>query len=352
MKSLYDFSLIELEKEMERLGQKKYRANQVFSWLYQKRVNSISDMSDISLSFRNVLEEEYEIYLPIISKKQVSYDGTVKMLLEYRDGSRVETVLMRYDYGNAICVSSQVGCNMGCKFCASGLLKKQRDLTSGEMVAQVLKMQEYLDEEGKGERVSHIVIMGSGEPFDNYDNVIRFIHICNDQKGLAIGARHITVSTSGIAPRIKDYSLEGIQVNLAISLHASNDEIRNKLMPVNKAYPLKTLFAAIREYEKNANRRVTIEYILLKGINDSLENADELVELLKGTFAYVNLIPYNEVEENEFRRSDKSAVRAFYERLKLKGVNVTIRKEFGTDIDAACGQLRAKKEGVISDSGA
>ena len=232
---------------------------------------------------------------------------------------------------------------------ASGLIKKQRDLEASEMVLQVMKMQEYLDKEGKGERVSHIVIMGSGEPFDNYENVMRFIHIVNEQKGLAIGARHITVSTSGIAPKIIEYSKEGIQVNLAISLHASNDETRNKIMPINKAYPLSKLFAAIKEYCLNADRRVTIEYILLKGINDSLKNADELVELLKGVFAYVNLIPYNEVSENEFKRSEKTSVRAFYERLKNKGVNVTIRKEFGSDIDAACGQLRAKKEGVISD---
>lgn len=349
MKSLYDYTLLELQDEMISLNQKSYRATQIFSWLYQKRVKSIDEMSDISNSFREVLKENYEIELPKIIKDQVSYDGTVKMLLELKDKASVETVLMRYDYGNAICVSSQVGCNMGCKFCASGLLKKQRDLKASEMILQVMKMQEYLDNEGKGERVSHIVIMGSGEPFDNYNEVMKFIRIANDQKGLAIGARHITVSTSGLTPKIIEYSKEGLQVNLAISLHASNDETRNKLMPINKAYPLKNLFSAIKDYSNNANRRVTIEYILLKGINDSLKNADELVELLKGTFAYVNLIPYNEVKENEFKRSDKQSVRAFYERLKNKGINVTIRKEFGTDIDAACGQLRAKKEGVISD---
>ena len=349
MKSLYNYTLTELQEEMVGLNQKPFRGTQIFSWLYQKRVNNIDDMSDISLSFRDILKENYMISLPNVIKEQVSYDGTVKMLLELEDKTSVETVLMRYDYGNAICVSSQVGCNMGCKFCASGLMKKQRDLLASEMIMQVMKMQEYLDKEGKGERVSHIVIMGSGEPFDNYDNVMRFIRIANDQKGLAIGARHITVSTSGIAPKIVEYSKEGLQVNLAISLHASNDETRNKLMPINKAYSLTKLFDAIKQYSINADRRVTIEYILLKGINDSLENADELVELLKGTFAYVNLIPYNEVEENEFKRSEKQSVRAFYERLKSKGVNVTIRKEFGTDIDAACGQLRAKKEGVLND---
>lgn len=349
MKNLYDYTLMDLQQEMVNLNQKPYRATQIYSWLYQKRVHNIDDMSDISITFRDILKQEYSIDLPKVLKQQVSYDGTVKMLLELSDGSSVESVLMRYDYGNAICVSSQVGCNMGCKFCASGLIKKQRDLTPSEMILQVMKMQEYLDNEGKGERVSHIVIMGSGEPFDNYSNVMKFIRIANEPKGLAIGARHITVSTSGIAPKIVEYSKEGIQVNLAISLHASNNETRNKLMPINKAYPLDKLFEAIREYSQNADRRVTIEYILLKGINDSLENADELVNLLKGVFAYVNLIPYNEVAENEFKRSEKQSVRAFYERLKNKGINVTIRKEFGTDIDAACGQLRAKKEGVISD---
>lgn len=349
MESLFNYSLENLSKEMVNLGQKGFRATQIYGWLYQKRVKDIDSMSDISISFRNVLKDKYNMNLPSIIRKQVSYDGTVKLLLELEDKMSVETVLMRYDYGNAVCVSSQVGCNMGCKFCASGLIKKQRDLKASEMVSQVMKIQEYLDEEGKGERVSHVVIMGSGEPFDNYDNVMNFIKIINDQKGLAIGARHITVSTSGLPDKIVKYSKEGIQVNLAISLHASNNEIRNKIMPVNKAYPLEKLFAAIREYESNSGRRVTIEYILLKGLNDSLKNASELASLLKGTFAYVNLIPYNEVSENEFRRSDKESVRAFYEELKRIGVNVTIRKEFGSDIDAACGQLRAKKEGIISE---
>lgn len=349
MESLYNFSLENLTKEMVNLGQKSFRATQIYGWLYQKRVKDIDSMSDISLSFRNILKDKYDMKLPSIIRKQVSYDGTVKLLLELEDKMSVETVLMRYDYGNAVCVSSQVGCNMGCKFCASGLIKKQRDLKASEMVSQVMKIQEYLDEEGKGERVSHVVIMGSGEPFDNYDNVMNFIKIINEQKGLAIGARHITVSTSGLPDKIVKYSKEGIQVNLAISLHASNNETRNKIMPVNKAYPLEKLFEAIKEYESNSGRRVTIEYILLKGLNDSLKNASELASLLKGTFAYVNLIPYNEVSENEFRRSDKESVRAFFEELKRIGVNVTIRKEFGSDIDAACGQLRAKKEGVISE---
>ena len=349
MESLYNYTLEDLAKKMVDLGQKSFRATQIYGWLYQKRVKNIDLMSDVSAAFRETLKQDYCISLPNVIRQQVSYDGTVKLLLELEDGMSVETVLMRYDYGNAVCVSSQVGCNMGCKFCASGLIKKQRDLKASEMVSQVMKIQEYLDNEGKGERVSHVVIMGSGEPFDNYDNVMNFIKIINEQKGLAIGARHITVSTSGIPDKIVKYSKEGIQVNLAISLHASNNETRNKIMPVNKAFPLEKLFEAIREYETNSKRRVTIEYILLKGLNDSLKNASELASLLKGTFAYVNLIPYNEVSENEFKRSDKDSVRAFYEELKRIGVNVTIRKEFGSDIDAACGQLRAKKEGVISE---
>ena len=250
MKSLYNYTLQQLQEEMVSLGQKAYRATQIFSWLYQKRVKNIDDMSDISASFREILKENYTIELPKVIREQVSYDGTIKLLLELEDGSSIETVLMRYDYGNAICVSSQVGCNMGCKFCASGLIKKQRDLNPSEMILQIMKMQEYLDKEGKNQRVSHIVIMGSGEPFDNYEKVMNFIRIANDQKGLAIGARHITVSTAGIAPKIITYSKEGLQVNLAISLHASNDEIRNKLMPVNKAYPLEKLFSAIKEYCK------------------------------------------------------------------------------------------------------
>ena len=349
MESLFNYTLENLATEMVALGQKSFRATQIYNWLYQKRVKNIDDMSDIAISFREILKSKYSLTMPNEIRKQVSYDGTVKLLVELEDKMSVETVLMRYDYGNAVCVSSQVGCNMGCKFCASGLIKKQRDLKAAEMVAQVMKIQEYLDEEGKGERVSHVVIMGSGEPFDNYDNVMNFIKIINEQKGLAIGARHITVSTSGIPEKIIKYSKEGIQVNLAISLHASNNETRNKIMPVNKAFPLEVLFDAIRQYEANSKRRVTIEYILLKGLNDSLKNASELATLLKGTFAYVNLIPYNEVSENEFRRSDKDSVRAFYEELKRIGVNVTIRKEFGSDIDAACGQLRAKKEGIIGE---
>lgn len=345
MDSIYSKTKEQLEIEMLELNQKKFRATQIFSWIYEKRVDDFSKMSDISLKFIPILKEKYSMELPRIVIKQVASDGTIKLLLELSDGAKIESVLMRYDYGLAICVSSQVGCNMGCAFCASGLLKKQRDLTAGEMVSQILVMESLLD----NERISHVVVMGTGEPFDNYDNVMDFIKIINDPKSLGIGARHITISTCGIAPKIIDYAKSGLQINLAISLHAPNNEIRNKLMPINKKYPLEVLFAALKEYLEISGRRITFEYILLKGINDSEENAKELAKLIKGTFSYVNLIPYNSVDENKYKRTSKEEILSFQDKLKKLGVNVTIRKEFGTDIDAACGQLRAKKLGVLKN---
>ena len=259
-----------------------------------------------------------------------------------KDNDKVETVLMRYNYGNVICVSSQVGCNMGCSFCASGLLKRKRNLTVEEMVGQVLVMNDLLALEGNNQRVTHVVVMGTGEPFDNYDNVMDFVRIINHPKALAIGARHITVSTCGLPDKIIKYANEGLQINLAISLHAPNNEIRSRIMPINRAYPLEKLIPAVKEYEKTAGRRVTFEYILLKDVNDKMEHADELARLIKGTLAYVNLIPYNPVNENGYQRSNN--VHAFLDRLTKNGVTATIRKEFGTDIDAACGQLRAKHQ--------
>lgn len=338
--NLYGLTLEKLELLMVEEKQNKYRAKQLFSWIYEKGVNDFDLMSDISKKFIEVLKEKYCFEKPLIYTKQVSKDGTIKLLLEMQDGAKVETVLMRYNYGQVACVSSQVGCNMGCAFCASGLLKKQRNLTSEEMVGQILVLNEILKDENL--RVTHVVVMGTGEPFDNFDNVMDFVKIINNQKALAIGARHITVSTCGIPDKIREYASSGLQINLAISLHAPNDELRSKLMPINRAYPLSELMEAIKEYNLVADRRVTFEYILLKDINDSLEQADELAKLIRPVFAYVNLIPYNEVDENGFHRSENS--KSFMDRLMKKGVNVTIRKEFGTDIDAACGQLRAKKE--------
>ena len=342
MINLYGLEMKKLQALMVERGQKPFRAVQLYTWIYEKRATSFDEMSDISLRFREELNRDFCLELPKIHTKQVSNDGTIKLLLELEDGYKVETVLMRYNYGNAVCVSSQVGCNMGCSFCSSGILGKQRNLKPHEMVGQILTINNLLKEEGRGERVSHIVVMGTGEPFDNYDNVMDFIRIVNNQKGLAIGARHITVSTCGLPDKIRKYSLEGLQTNLAISLHAPNDELRNKLMKINKVYPLKEVMDAVREYETNAGRRVTYEYLLLEGINDTKECALELVELIKGTFGYVNLIPYNETNKNDYKRSSGNRVHTFLDILMKNGVKATIRKEFGSDIDAACGQLKAK----------
>lgn len=342
MINLYGKEIRKLEKLLMDRGQKKYRATQLYTWIYEKNASTFDEMSDVSKVFRDELNRDFCLTLPTIYKKQESVDGTIKLLLELEDGSKVETVHMPYSYGNAICVSSQVGCNMACAFCASGLLKKRRNLETHEIVGQVLVMNKLLSEKGK--RVTHIVVMGTGEPFDNYDNVMDFIRIVNHPKALAIGARHISVSTCGIVPGILKYAKEGLQTNLAISLHAPNDEIRNKIMPISKAYPLDQLMDAVKTYEKEAGRRVTFEYIMLKGVNDSLKNAEELVKLVKGTLAYINLIPYNPVDENSFERSTDESVHEFFSYLMKHGVNTTVRKEFGNDIDAACGQLRAKHE--------
>lgn len=347
MYNIYDFSLPKLEELVVSLGEKKFRAEQLFKWVYKRGVKDFDLMSDISKSFRETLKTSFCLIKPTIYQKQVSSDGTVKLLLELEDGDKVETVLMRYNYGNVACVSSEVGCNMGCAFCASGLLKKKRELKVSEILGQVLVLNDLLTDEGKGERITHVVVMGTGEPFDNYDNVMDFIRILNHPHGLEIGARHITVSTCGIVPKIYDYAREGLQINLAISLHAPSDEIRHKIMPISRVYPLNDLMEAVKYYEKTAGRRVTFEYILLKGINDSKKDAEDLAKLIKGTLAYVNLIPYNEVNEMKYRRSESSSVKEFMDTLMKKGVNATIRKEFGSDIDAACGQLRAKDEGQL-----
>ncbi|MEI3536778.1 MAG: 23S rRNA (adenine(2503)-C(2))-methyltransferase RlmN [Bacilli bacterium] len=341
--NIYGLTLEQLEELMVQENQNKYRAKQLFSWIYEKNVTDFDLMSDISKKFIAILKEKYCLIKPTIFTKQVSSDGTIKLLLEMEDGAKVETVLMRYNYGQVACVSSQVGCNMGCSFCASGLLKRQRNLTTSEMVGEILALNDLIKEENL--RVTHVVVMGTGEPFDNFDNVMNFIKIINNQKALAIGARHITVSTCGIPDKIRMYASSGLQINLAISLHAPNDELRFKLMPINKAYPLHELMEAIKYYNVTADRRITFEYILLKDVNDTMECADELASLIRPVFAYVNLIPYNEVNENGYHRFTRA--KEFMDRLMKKGVNVTIRKEFGTDIDAACGQLRAKKEKIL-----
>lgn len=344
MINLYGLEINKLEKLLTDRGQKRFRATQLYIWMYQKLATTFDEMSDVSKAFREELNRDFTLALPKIYRKQESEDGTIKLLLELEDGSKIETAMLPYNYGSAICVTSQVGCNMACSFCASGLLKKQRNLEVHEMVGQVMVMNSLLLEKGK--HITHIVVMGTGEPFDNYDNVMDFVRIVNHPKSLAIGARHITISTCGLVDGIKKYAHEGLQTNLAISLHAPNDELRNKLMPVNKVYPLAKLFEAIEYYESVASRRVTFEYILLKGVNDSLECAEQLAKLINNASTYiVNLIPYNPVDENSYQRSDDESVHKFFSYLKRKHINVTIRKEFGNDIDAACGQLRAKEYG-------
>ena len=338
MENIYNYSLEQLTNYFASINQKPFRAKQVFSWLYQKEASSFDEMSNLSKELREQLKEHFTFDILKIVEKQESKDGTIKYLFEMLDGSLIETVLMIHDYGKSLCVTSQVGCNMKCSFCASGLLRKQRDLTPGEIVAQVMKVQ--LDTK---QRISHVVVMGTGEPFDNYDNVMEFVRIINHPNGLAIGARHITISTCGLIPGIQRYSDEGIQTNLAISLHAPNDEIRNQLMPINRRYSLDDLRQAISDYIDKTNRRVTFEYILLKDVNDSLVDARQLAHYLRGLNAYVNLIPYNSVDEHGYQPSDQETIEKFKSELLRLHINVTLRKEHGRDIDGACGQLRAKR---------
>lgn len=338
MQSLYDFTYEQMRDLAESFGWKKFRGHQIFQWLYRERVTDFDAMTNLSKDTREILKAHYSIDPLRLVRKQVSHDGTTKFLFATEDGSLLESVMMVFDYGKSVCVSSQVGCNMGCAFCASGLTKKKRDLTSGEMVAQVLKIQRELDK--TNDRLSHIVVMGTGEPFDNYENLMTFLETVNHDCGLGIGSRHITVSTCGIVPRIYDFSKAHTQYNLAISLHAPNQALRQELMPVSKAYPLDELMEAIRFYGQENNRRLTFEYILLKGVNDQPEHARQLAKLLKGLNAYVNLIPYNSVDEKQFKSVKHDEAMVFYDLLMKNHVRATIRKEHGQDIDAACGQLR------------
>ena len=342
MKDLYSYSFSSLKEEMLSIGEKEYRAKQLYSWIYKKRVKDFSLFSDISKNFISYLQDNYYLSSLKTEVVQKSSDGTIKCLFSLEDNQKVESVLMHYVYGYSVCISSQVGCNMSCAFCASGLLKKRRNLTSGEMIRQVLFFDEMLKKENK--RVSHVVIMGTGEPFDNYDNVLEFVKTINCPYGLDIGARHITISTCGVIPGIQRFKEENLQVNLAISLHAATDELRDKLMPINRIYPLSSLIPAIIQYEKKANRKVTFEYIMIKDVNDSFTDLKNLINLIYPTGGYVNLIPYNPVVENGFKRSDDKTVNRFHNYLLQHGVKSTIRKEFGSDIDAACGQLRAKHD--------
>lgn len=316
---------------------KSFKAIQIYEWLYDKRVKSFDEMTNLKKDFIEVLKANFTIENLKIKTKQ-SNETTLKYLFELKDGNFIEAVVMKHDYGNSICVSSQIGCNMGCAFCESGRLKKVRNLEAGEIVGQILAI-----EEDAKIKLNSVVIMGIGEPFDNYDNIIKFLSIINDAKGLAIGARHITVSTSGIVPKIIEFADFPLQINLAVSLHAPNDELRNKIMKINKVYNIDTLIDAIKYYIEKTNRRVTIEYVMLKDVNDSEECAMQLVKLLRGMNVYVNLIPYNETSHLEFSKSSEDAKMKFYEIIRSHGITITVRREFGRNIDAACGQLRANE---------
>lgn len=344
--SIYGLTLDQLIAWLEENGHKKSRALQVWDWLYRKRVTDFSEMTDVKQDCIQALEEHFVIQTLTEHTRQESADGTMKFLFKLQDGNLIETVLMRHKFGLSVCVTTQVGCNIGCSFCASGLLAKSRDLSSAEVVEQIMKVQFHLDQAGKDERVSHIVVMGIGEPFDNFENMVDFIRVVKDQKGLDIAARHITVSTSGLANKIIEFADSDLKVNLAISLHAPTNELRTRIMKINKAIPIEKLMQAIEYYLEKTNRRITLEYILLKDVNDGREHALQLAELIQHIrhLANVNLIPYNPVDEHsQYQRSERESVRAFYDTLKKQGISCSVRLEHGTDIDAACGQLRSKQ---------
>lgn len=327
----------ELKEELKGMEEKTFRAEQIFKWLYEEKVESFDEMTNLSLPLREKLRNNYTMCNFNILKKQESKDGTIKYLLDVLDGNAIETVLMRYHHGNSICVSSQIGCKMGCKFCASTGINFIRNLSSGEIVEQIIRV-----EQDTGERISNVVFMGIGEPLDNYDNVVNAIRLINHPKGLNIGARHISISTSGLIPKIYQLAEENIQCTLSISLHATNNEKRSSMMPVNQTYPIEELLQACKDYTEKTNRRISFEYALAKDNNDNIEDAKELVKRLKGMLCHVNLIPINKIENGKFTKSSMENIMKFRDYLNDHGIVATIRRELGSDIDAACGQLRRK----------
>ena len=337
MKNIKDYDLNELKEELINLGEKPFRAEQIFKWLYQEKVKDFSEMTNLSLELREKLKQNYTICNFKILRKQKSKDGTIKYLFDVLDGNAIETVLMTYHHGYSICVSSQIGCKMGCKFCASTGINFIRSLSSGEIVEQILAV-----EQDTGVRISNVVFMGIGEPLDNYDNVINSIRIINNPKGLNIGARHISISTSGLVPKIYKLAEENIPCTLSISLHATNNAKRSEMMPVNNTYPIEELIKACKDYIEKTNRRISFEYALAKDNNDNQEDAKELVKLLKGMLCHVNLIPINKIENGTFDKSSNENIMKFRDYLNDHGIVATIRRELGSDIDAACGQLRRK----------
>jgi 23S rRNA (adenine2503-C2)-methyltransferase len=335
MKNIFDLKIVELQSWMEYNGEKGFRAKQVFDWIYKGTLDFM-DMVNIPLSLRNKLKSNFAIDLPeIIKSYKSNLDDTVKMLLKYQDGNVIETVIMKYKYGNTVCVSSQIGCGMGCKFCASTINGVVRSLTAGEILGQVIVAGRFL-----GERISNVVIMGSGEPLVNYDNVLKFIEIVNWEQGLNIGQRHITLSTCGIVPKIHQLAEENLQITLAISLHSPWDEERKKIMPIANEYSIIDIVESCKYYINITGRRITFEYALINNVNDRKEDAEQLIKLLKGMLCHVNLIPMNEVKESSFKKSSVSSIQSFQKKLEEGGIDTTIRRELGADINAACGQLR------------
>lgn len=335
-KDIRAYGYEELQKEMATIGEKAFRAKQIYEWLHVKLVDHFDEMTNLSKALREKLEENYEILPVVMLERQISkIDGTNKFLFRLYDGNVVESVLMKYKHGNSICISTQVGCRMGCKFCASTLGGRIRNLTAGEILSEIIVAQNYL-----GERISNIVLMGSGEPLDNYDNVVKFLELVNAEYGLNIGQRHITLSTCGIVPKIYELADLELSVTLAISLHAFSDEKRKEIMPIAKKYSISEILEACEYYINKTGRRITFEYSLVAGVNDGKEDAKSLSKLLKGMLCHVNLIPVNEIKENTLKRPSKKNILEFEEILKDNGIEVTVRREMGTDINAACGQLR------------
>ena len=336
-KNIKNYDLDNLKEELKNLGEKPFRAEQIFKWLYQDKVTSFDEMTNLSLELRKKLDENYSMGLFKIVKKLESVDGTKKYLFDVQDdaGNMIESVLMQYHHGFTICVSSQIGCKMGCKFCASTGIPFSRNLEAGEIVEQLLAI-----ERDAGVRISNIVFMGIGEPLDNYDNVMDSIKVLNHPKGLAIGARHISISTSGIVPKIYELADRQMQCTLSISLHSSNNKTRSEMMPVNNAYPIEELIKACKYYIEKTNKRISFEYALAKDNNDNLEDADKLVKLLRGMIAHVNLIPINKIEDGKYTKSTNENIIRFRDYLNDHGIVATIRRELGSDISAACGQLR------------
>ncbi len=337
-KNIKDYNLDELKKEFENLGEKPYRAEQVFKWIFEANVTSFDEMTNISFKLREKLKQNYIICIYKIIKKQESKDGTKKYLFNIGDDNAIETVLMEYKYGKSLCVSSQIGCKMGCKFCASTGIPFVRNLTSGEIVEQILAVQR--EEKIK---ISNVVLMGIGEPLDNYNNVLNAIKIMNNQKGLNIGARHISLSTSGLVPKIYDLANEKLQCTLSISLHATTDEKRSSMMPINNKYNIEELLKACKYYIETTGKRISFEYALAKEENDNEEDAKRLVKLLKGMLCHVNLIPINKIENGKYDKSSNENIIKFRDYLNDHGIVATIRRELGPDIEAACGQLRKKE---------